>query len=273
MAKMRGCLRFQPSPPPVEAMRRTDPRIADAERANRMANRIFPKIRSLHETTATSPEECLFIFQMTFSTIYFGMTQIMPTYTQWLMRHDMVPAYRYYRSILQHLQWRSPGEHWVLKSPHHLFHLDALLDIFPDACIVHLHRDVTKTIGSACSLIAMLRRVSGRNDNPETIGRFVLETLATGVERATRFREKASADRFYDLRYDDLLTAPKRQVEWICDHFGYSFKEEMSIGIDTWINANRQHKYGAHHYTLEQFGLSDELVNARFSEYMKRYDV
>lgn len=264
---------FQPSPPPAEAMRQTDPRIADAERANRIANRMFPKLRALHETTATSPEECLFIFQMNFSTVYFGMMHVMPTYVQWLMRHDMVPAYQYYRSILQHLQWRSPGEHWVLKSPHHLFHLDALLKVFPDACIVHLHRDVVKTIGSACSLIATMRQVYGRSDNPETLGPFVLEVLATGIDRTMKFREQAPADRFYDLRYTDLLAAPKRQVKQICDHFGYSFNEQMSTGIDIWMNENRQHKYGAHHYTLEQFGLSDELVNARFAEYLERYNV
>ena len=264
---------FQPSPPPEEAMRQTDPRIGEARRASRAGSLMFPKIRAVHEMTATSPEECFWIFQMVFSTSFFGMMYTMPTYIQWLMRHDMEPAYRYYRSILQLLQWRSPGDHWVLKSPHHLFHLDALLKAFPDACIVHLHRDVAKTIGSACSMVASMRRVYGRGDDPEKVGRVVLETLATGIDRAMKVRERAPADRFYDLRYADLVSDPKRQAERICGYFGYPFEERMSAKIDAWMDTNRQHKHGAHHYTIEQFGLSEERVRDRFAEYLKRYDV
>ena len=264
---------FQPSPPPVEALRQTDSRIAEAERANRIANRIFPDLRSLHETTATSPEECLFVFQMTFSTVYFGMAHMMQTYVRWLMQHDMVPAYRYYRSILQLLQWQSPGQHWVMKSPHHLFHLDALLRVFPDACIVHLHRDVTKVVGSACSMIAMLRRVYGRREDPENLGPFLLEVLATGVDRTMKIREQTSADGFYDLHYTELMANPKRQVERICEHFGRPFDERTSTELDSWMNSNRQHKHGVHNYALEQFGLNEDRVNARFAEYISRYGV
>ena len=44
----------------------------------------------------------------------------------------MIPAYRCYRSVLQLLQWQTPGNQWILKSPHHLYHLDAPLAVFPD---------------------------------------------------------------------------------------------------------------------------------------------
>lgn len=65
----------------------------------------------------------------------------MPDYITWLLHQDLTPAYRYYQQQLQLLQWRWPGTHWVLKSPHHLFFLDVLLTVFPDACVVQTHRD------------------------------------------------------------------------------------------------------------------------------------
>ena len=179
---------FQPSPPPQADAREADPRIAMAERTNRFARRIFPMLRSAHATTAKSPEECIFIFQMVFSTPFFALTHDMPTYGRWLMQRNMVPAYRYYRSVLQLLQWRTPGVHWTLKSPHHLFHLDALLEVFPDACIVFTHRDVARTVGSTCSVLAILRRVYSRNADPARIGSTVLEFLATGVDRTMAVR-------------------------------------------------------------------------------------
>ena len=264
---------FLPSPPPEEATRQTDPRIAVADQANRYMNRIFPQMRATHETTPTSPEECMFIFQHAFSTIFFALTYNVPTYSRWLMQQDMAPAYRYYRSVLQLLQWRMPGTHWTLKSPHHLFYLDALFSVFPDACIIFTHRDVAKTIGSSCSLIAMLRRVYSRNADPIAIGSSVLDALATGVERAMEVRNHADAGRFYDLDYRDLMADPKRQVKKIYDYFGYPFNEEMSAGMDHWLHENRQHKHGVHHYSLEQFGLSTQQIRARFAEYMEQYAV
>lgn len=264
---------FLPSPPPEETTRQTDPRIAVADESNRYIDLIFPLMRSLHATTPTSPEECLFIFQHAFSTIFFALTHNVPTYRRWLMQQDMVPAYRYYRSVLQLLQWRTPGAHWTLKSPHHLFFLDALLSVFPDACIIFTHRDVAKTIGSSCSLIAMLRRVNSRNADPIAIGSAVLETLATGVDRAMEARKHADAGRFYGLDYRDLMTDPKGQVKKIYDYFGYPFDEGMSAGMDHWLQENRQHKHGVHHYSLEQFGLSAQQIRARFAEYIEQYNI
>ena len=264
---------FLPSPPPEEATRQTDPRIAVADASNRYMNRIFPLMRSMHETNPTSPEECLFIFQHAFSTISFALMYNVPTYHHWLMSQDMVPAYRYYRSVLQLLQWRTLGTHWTLKSPHHLFSLDALLEVFPDACIIFTHRDVVKTIGSSCSLIAMLRRVYSRNSDFIAIGSSVLDALATGVDRAMEVRKQADPGRFYDLEYRDLMVDPKGQVKKIYDYFGYPFDEGMSARMDHWLHENRQHKHGVHHYSLAQFGLSARQVRARFAEYMKHYTI
>ena len=38
-----------------------------------------------------------------------------------------------------------------------------------------------------------------------------------------------------------------------------------------WLAANRQHKHGAHRYTLEEYGLSEAQVHGDFSEYTKEF--
>ena len=39
------------------------------------------------------------------------------------------------------------------------------------------------------------------------------------------------------------------------------------------MKENRQHKHGVHRYNLGQFGLDTEQVEARFADYIARYDV
>ena len=50
-----------------------------------------------------------------------------PTYARWLEKADMAPAYAQHRLALQTLQSRQPTERWILKTPNHLWHLDAML--------------------------------------------------------------------------------------------------------------------------------------------------
>ena len=264
---------LQPSPPPEQATRHTDPRIALAERMAQQTDRFIPAMRSVHATSATALEECYLIFQIMFSTCFFSLMYNVPSYSEWLMRCDMVSAYRYFRSVLQLLQWRTPGEHWTLKSPHHLFYIDALLEIFPDACIVHTHRDMAKAIGSSCSLMAMLRQMNSRNADPAAVGSAVFDELATGVDRAMEVRKHADMGRFCDVHYGDLMADPKGQVRKIYDYFDYPFDEQMSVGMDHWLNENRQNKHGVHRYSLAQFGLSTYQIRERFAEYMAQYNI
>jgi hypothetical protein len=40
-----------------------------------------------------------------------------------------------------------------------------------------------------------------------------------------------------------------------------------------WVDANPQGKHGAHHYTLEEFGLALDDVREAFRPYTERFDV
>lgn len=264
---------FQPSPPPEENTRESDPRIEMVRKRYQQMDRLVPQMRAIHNMNPTEPEECVMLFQNIFASHIFSWAYDVPSYTRWILQHDMVPAYRYYKSILQLLQWRTPGEHWSLKSPHHLFHLDALLTVFPDACFIQTHRHPEKAVGSFCSLVTTMRRVNSKRADQAYIGKTQLEGLATGTERGMDAREKANPAQFYDLQYQDLIADPKGQVRKIYNYFGYPINEKMEAGMENWLTNNRQHKHGKHTYTLEQFGLSSNAIERRFSRYMDAFGI
>ena len=86
-------------------------------------------------------------------------------------------------------------------------------------------------------------------------------------------REKANPAQFYDLQYQDLIADPKGQVRKIYNYFGYPINEKMEAGMENWLTNNRQHKHGKHTYTLEQFGLSSNAIERRFSRYMDAFGI
>ncbi|MBW4575316.1 MAG: sulfotransferase [Aphanothece sp. CMT-3BRIN-NPC111] len=264
---------FSPSPPPDYQTRETDPRIQDAEKLVKRYNYLAPKFASAHYLNPKGPEECNNLFEHEFVSLLFEFRANIPSYTEWLAAHDMVAPYRYYRQQLQLLAWRYPGDHWALKAPAHLFSMDALLAVFPDACIVQTHRDPLKVLPSICSLNAMARGIYTDQVDLTGVGEHWLNRLANAIERAMQARDSADPARFYDVNYGALVQDPIGTVRQIYEYFGYNFNTQMEENINKWIAQNPQHKHGIHKYSLKQFGLDARVVNQRFARYRQRFNI
>ncbi|UCF67366.1 MAG: sulfotransferase, partial [Acidobacteriota bacterium] len=161
----------EPSPPPERASYQTDPRRRRARREVRTLDYLVPGLIAMHEISAEGPEECFALLANSFAGIQFSWMFDVPAFNEWLSAHDARSAYAYHRKQLQLLQWHCPGERWVLKSPGHLWTIDALVATFPDARIVQLHRDPLKVVPSACSLGATMRALTAAKVDVYALGK------------------------------------------------------------------------------------------------------
>jgi hypothetical protein len=258
---------LEPSPPPTPETRPTDPRIARAKRSLAMINSLAPRLAAAHVFAAEEPEEDNNLFANVFRAGINGIMFDVPGYTEWLGEQDLVPSYRYARRQLQLLGWKMPGDHWVLKSPAHLFGLDALLAVFPDACVVQTHRDPLESIPSLCSLTAAFRAITCDRVDLRRLGWELSMAMAEGVERALAVRASADPARFFDVPYRALLSDPVGVAREIARHFGYPHDAGIEARQRRWIAENPQHKHGVHRYSLDQFGLDPEFVRTLFADY------
>ena len=71
----------------------------------------------------------------------------------------------------------------MLKSPLHLYSIDALLAVFPDARIIQTHRDPGTVAGSGCSLAEVLRTLYTMHPDPRLIGRDWVESWGSAMRR------------------------------------------------------------------------------------------
>ena len=140
--------------------------------------------------TADTVEECWQLLRQSLTTAAYPALAHVPTYTEWLRKADWTPAYERYRRNLQLIALDDPGKRWVLKNPSHLEALDAIMEVFPDALVVQIHRDPVVAVGSACSLAATTTRGWSTVFEGERLGADVLELLAT---EARCFAEARSA--------------------------------------------------------------------------------
>jgi hypothetical protein len=259
-----------PSPPPDGASRADEPRIAAVQQLLSRFDRLAPDFKRIHPMRACWPIECVAMMSHTFVSYQFMSTYYVPSYQQWLASQDWRPVYAFHRQFLQHLQWRCPAEHWVLKAPSHLFTLDALLDIYPDARIIQTHRHPLPVVASQASMDAVLRRVFSQRIDLQDIGTEAVREWACGVEHAMQVRD-GDPSRFFDVYYNDLVREPIATVRRIYAYFGMGFADALELRMRRYLAAHPSDQNGVHRYSLAQFGLNPETITTSFQSYLARF--
>jgi hypothetical protein len=266
---------FHPWPPPERATYESDPRIAAVEKHFSGIDRLLPDFKKMHPMGALLPQECVALTAHDFATMIYHTSNRVPSYQAWLESADLRPVYASHKRWLQYLQWKCPAERWVLKSPGHLWALDALLAVYPDALIVQMHRDPLKVVASLTSLIVTLRGLASDVIDPFEVGADWAERLARGLEKTLHVRDAARLgdDRVLDVHFHEFVGNEIETVRRIYERFGIGLGRETEERIRRFLAANPKDKHGAHRYRLSEAGLEEAPERRRYAAYQRRYGV
>jgi Sulfotransferase family len=283
-------LALAPQPRPPRSAWAADPVFAQIQKAYSEHHDDHPEFLGLHYIAADQVEECWQLLRQSMRSVSFECLAHLPTYSAWLAGQDWTVAYRRHRRNLQLIGLHDAGKRWVLKNPSHLFALDALLAVYPDALVVQTHREPRVAIASACSLAAHATAGWSERFRGSTIGADQLELWARGLElfNAERARhERAQHEggqheggqhdqaRFCDVRYEDFVADPLRTVESVYERFGLTFTGAAADAMRAVQAAGAASPAGPagppqHHYDLAEFGLTVDQVDERFAHSERR---
>ncbi|MBM4267670.1 MAG: sulfotransferase [Deltaproteobacteria bacterium] len=262
-----------PSPPPQRSRYKSDRRIEMAHRQMRWLYRIIPEFRRIHAVDARLPQECLVITTHSFLSFQPQTTHFVPSYQTWLEEQDLRSSYAVHRQFLEHLQWRCPGERWVLKAPAHIFGFEELFDVYPDALVVMTHRAPLEVVGSLGSLTSVLRSAFSDTVDPVRVGPEMTERWSRGLDRALQARDsgRVPAGQILDVDYGELTRDPIGTARRIYRSFDIPFTPAADQAMTEFLGQNRKDRHGRHEYTLAQFGLDAETEAARYKAYAERF--
>ncbi len=223
-----------------------------------------PEFMGLHYMSASDVEECWQLLRQSGTSHSYECLAYVPGYSQWLSTQDWTPAYARHRRNLQ-LIGMNDTRRWVLKNPSHLFCLDALLATYPDAIVIQTHRDPATIIPSVCSLNEHATRGWSTTFTGETIGRTQLDLWSRGLREFTAARMRHPEATFIDIDFDDLRTDPMGVVDRIYARTGTALSPEARTAITALDNESRTGaRKPTHHYSLADYGLTEEMVAERF---------
>jgi hypothetical protein len=268
---------INPAPAQRKPWQRKDPRFAQAAAAAKGLKYMSPGFFAIHPAEPDAPEEEVILLEQSFLTTTPEAMMNVPTYSRWLEGQDHVPAYQALKRMMQYLQWQRPGigkdARWVLKTPHHQEYFDPLLEVFPDATIVHTHRDPLKTSPSFFSMVTHLQMIFSDDVDPSRVASHWLGKIENMARRTMATRDRVNDKGFIDVSYYDLIEDPIPEVTRIYEAAGLTLTPEAQNAMEASRKVNKQHKYGRHKYSLADFGMTKDDVESRLAPYRTRFTV
>jgi hypothetical protein len=261
-----------PSPPPALSSYDNDPRIEQAQALLRAMGLERPDVTALHPFGARQPEECHLLMELMGLGDNLPALWRIPSFNRVRATIDMCQGYWMHRMALQNLQYRYKCERWLLKNPGHIFYLDHLLAVYPDARIIQTHRDPARVLPSVTALLLAMRQANSDEPNSgEKIAMGNLKAFAGGLEKAIEFRRQAGMEQhFHDVHFRALIADPIGTVRQIYQRFGLTLEPPAVERMQAWLGSHDSHS-GKTRYTLEQYGLDQSLINNSFGSYMAQY--
>jgi Sulfotransferase family len=234
--------------------------------------RVAPKFKTIHPLGARLPEECHRLTANTFRDLIYAVRYRVPDYLVWLRHQSMVPAYEFHLTQLRCVLFRQAGSRLLLKGPSHLWHLEALATVYPDARIIRLHRSPIEAVSSVCSLTSVVRGARSDEVDNEEIGWYWLDQIGTVLDD---LRPGVGPTQLppLDVRYADFIADPLGTAGRVCDFLGVPLTDEASRRMSAFIAHDPGTAAVPHRYTPQEFGLRPEQLEERFASYIAAFDL
>ncbi len=268
-----------PAPPldPASAEADATDRIEWIEAETALMYDVDESLMSKHEAHARLPEECSQLMAHEFMSGHFFSRNNVPGYALWNAMADVRPALNMHKRILKILQWRdsSPQKpRWILKYGGHMGKMPELFETYPDAKVIHTHRDPAVVVQSMTSLIASLRLMRSDVFDAQASAEMLNAGMARGLEKLIAEREQGviPAAQIADIHFAQLMADTTGTIEAAYRQLDMPFTAEAKAAIEQYMQARPRSKHGKHVYAYAD-AIDIEREKARFAAYMDHYRV
>jgi hypothetical protein len=231
-----------------------------------------PGLLEMHQLAVGQPEEEIYLLGPAFASMVYEWVYILPRYAQWYSQQDHTEGYRFFRRVLQTLQWMRGGGRWLLKAPQHMEQIKPLLTVFPDALYIETLRDPVTAAVSNASLSGYGQRIRTDHPNPIEAGRsnvFIIERLVTGLLRD----HPADDPRFVPIPFASLMAEPMAAAARVYQAAGMRLNDAAAAKMRAYVEANRAARHSANEYSADDFGIDVPALRAHIAGYYQRFGI
>jgi hypothetical protein len=138
--------------------------------------------------------------------------------------------------------------------------------------LISTHRDPQQVVGSAASLAWNQTVIYSDGVDPQRVGEEWLRKTRLQIERMRAAREAISSKRMIDVHYSAMDDDWQGTMARVYRFLGLEMEPALPA-MKRFIDRSRRLKQRPHRYSLEQFGLSPQLVREQLGDYVRSYDI
>jgi hypothetical protein len=145
--------------------------------------------------------------------------------------------------FLAKVAYGAPGRRPVLKSPTHSCRVGPLLELYPDARFVHIvrcplsvYQSTVKTFRNLTEFLG-LSRIDGA-----WVEEFVFQAMPRVYRRLDQAGRLVRPDRWFEVRYEDLIADPVPRLRQMYDHLNLGGFERVEPKVRAYFAARSDYK-------------------------------
>jgi hypothetical protein len=159
---------------------------------------------------------------------------------------------RTFKTFLKQITFRNP-KRLVLKSPPHTCRINVLQKLFPGALFVHIVRDPYVVFPSTVNLWKTLYRTHGlQKPTFQGLEEHVLSTFTHLYDRLEATRNQIDPQRFFELRYEDLIKDPSGMMQALYQHLKLGGFDSFLPRLEGYLATIKGYETNRYQITPEQ---------------------
>lgn len=221
-----------------------------------------PSLQTIHPTAARDVEEVFGLFAMSFYGAQFEAQWRVPTFTRYWEENTREGVYREFKLLLQTIAWQrgASSAPFVLKAPQFMEDLSDLLEVFPDARLVCVHREPAEAVASTASLVWNQMRVQSEATSRQSIGTEWLRKIARREAACARDRAAHSGVDQIDTTFAAMNADWRGEMRRIYGFLGMELTDNVETDMARYLTRAKAGGYSNHRYRAQDFGLTPEAV-------------
>ena len=252
-----------------------DQRPVIAESEQEFWENVQPEFAAIHELRSRLPMECLTMMAPEFTMGHWATVLDIGNWLAWRAGTDPMPGYAFHKQFLQTLQRAEQTQQWVLKSPVHLGYFRQIFQTYPDAKIIHTHRDPVKVLPSTVSTSGTTRFMRTDHVDYEGLAFGVSVGFQMNLIKTIEERKEGSVpeQQIADIHFKSLMKDPVQAIATAYEKIDQPFDDSFAHRITEYLANKPQGKHGTHRYAPEDWGFSKEKIRDEFAPYTDHYQI
>lgn len=239
-------------------------RIAESWAQLKLLDYLNPTLQAVHPTSPRAVEEAFGLLSFSFYGAQFEAQWRVPGFTRYWEAQDRSGPYREFKRLIQTIAWKRGASSvpWVLKAPQFMEDLEPLLEAFPDARLICLHRDPSEIVTSSASLVWNQMSIQSDAADREWIGAEWLRKTARRQAICAKVRAARPDVPQLDVEFGAMNADWRREMRRIYGFLDLELTLDVERSMARYLHDAEASGFRHHRYRPGDFGLDPQAIGA-----------